>query len=519
MWHLEPSLDRSGHGLRRGRGRGAVPVDRRRADLARAVRAAHARSGPALAAGRRRDVPAHDHPRSDSAEAGSSSPSRPRARSAPTTAAQTWQPINQRPAVGGHPGPDGRGRPLRAPHRACTRRGPSVLFMQKHWDVMRSDDAGDSWREVSGNLPTDFGFPIDVHAHEPDTVYVVPITSDSEHFPPEGKLRVYRSRTGGDEWEPLTTGLPQRDCYVNVLRDAMAVDSLDSCGVYFGTTGGQVYASADAATAGRRSCGTCRPCCRSRCRRCHDPGRAPGPPARPGAAWTARCGRGRPARSPSGRCWTPWRPATRCCAGPSATSAAGKRRAFVRFFACEQDLSHEPPDDAAARGGRGGHRAVPDRRRDGRRLAAGQDRAAQVRVDTPSAARMGGTSPSGTAIRPRARYRVLTSGACRAAASRRAWSRATAPAWQEHVPGGSHRDTAGPRRTAWLARLSAGGRRGPPGPRLFGPRVPVQVAEQSRAASRPVAPDPVRSQAVLAEHGPGRGTAAASASRKCSPPG
>jgi BNR/Asp-box repeat len=122
---------------------------------------------------------------------------------------------------------------------------PRVLFMQKHWDVMRSDDAGDSWREVSGNLPTDFGFAIDVHAHEPETIYVAPIKSDSEHYPPEGKLRVYRSRTGGDEWEPLTNGLPQSDCYVNVLRDAMAVDSFDECGIYFGTTGGQVYASAD----------------------------------------------------------------------------------------------------------------------------------------------------------------------------------------------------------------------------------------------------------------------------------
>src|SRR5471032_1346263 len=123
---------------------------------------------------------------------------------------------------------------------------PDVLFMQKHWDVMRTDNAGDSWQEVSGNLPSDFGFPIDVHAHEPDTIYVVPIKSDSEHFPPDGKLRVYRSRTGGNEWEALTNGLPQSDCYVNVLRDAMAVDSLDKCGVYFGTTGGQVYGSADA---------------------------------------------------------------------------------------------------------------------------------------------------------------------------------------------------------------------------------------------------------------------------------
>jgi photosystem II stability/assembly factor-like uncharacterized protein len=123
---------------------------------------------------------------------------------------------------------------------------PQVLFMQKHWDVMRSDDAGDSWQKISGNLPTDFGFVIDVHAHEPETVYIVPIKSDSEHYPMDGKLQVFRSRKGGNEWEPLTKGLPQRDCYVNVLRDAMAVDSLDTCGVYFGTTGGQVYASADA---------------------------------------------------------------------------------------------------------------------------------------------------------------------------------------------------------------------------------------------------------------------------------
>ena len=122
---------------------------------------------------------------------------------------------------------------------------PDVLYMQKHWDVMRSTDAGESWHEVSGNLPSDFGFTVGVHAHEPETVYVIPIKSDSEHYPPEGKLRVYRSRTGGNEWEALTNGLPQQDCYVNVLRSAMAVDKLDSCGIYFGTTGGQVYASAD----------------------------------------------------------------------------------------------------------------------------------------------------------------------------------------------------------------------------------------------------------------------------------
>jgi photosystem II stability/assembly factor-like uncharacterized protein len=130
-------------------------------------------------------------------------------------------------------------------HIAAHPSKPGTLFMQKHWDVMRSDDAGDNWHEVSGNLPTDFGFVIDVHAHEPETLYVVPIKSDSEHFVPDGQLRVFRSRTGGNEWEPLSKGLPDRDCYVNVLRDAMAVDTLDSCGVYFGTSGGQVYASPD----------------------------------------------------------------------------------------------------------------------------------------------------------------------------------------------------------------------------------------------------------------------------------
>lgn len=130
-------------------------------------------------------------------------------------------------------------------HIAMNPQTPDTLFMQKHWDVMRSDDAGDHWIKVSGDLPTDFGFAIDVHSHQPETVYVVPIKSDSEHFPLDGSLRVFRSKTGGNEWEPLTRGLPQQNCYVNVLRDAMCVDTLDECGIYFGTTGGQVYCSPD----------------------------------------------------------------------------------------------------------------------------------------------------------------------------------------------------------------------------------------------------------------------------------
>jgi hypothetical protein len=162
-----------------------------------------------------------------------------------TDGGATWRPINKGLRSQYIPKPDAEvGHCVH--HIALHASRPDVLFMQKHWDVMRSDDGGDSWHEVSGNLPTDFGFAIDVHAHEPETIYVVPIKSDSEHYPPDGRLRVYRSRSGGNEWEALERGLPQRDCYVNVLRDAMAVDSLDECGVYFGTTGGQVYLSADA---------------------------------------------------------------------------------------------------------------------------------------------------------------------------------------------------------------------------------------------------------------------------------
>lgn len=160
-------------------------------------------------------------------------------------AGKTWKPINR--GLKSDYIPDPEAEIGHCVHRIAMHASrPDVLFMQKHWDVMRSDDAGESWQEVSGNLPTDFGFVVDVHAHEPETVYVVPIKSDSEHYPPEGKLRVYRSRTGGNEWQALSDGLPQKDCYVNVLRDALTVDKLDPCGVYFGTTGGQVYVSADA---------------------------------------------------------------------------------------------------------------------------------------------------------------------------------------------------------------------------------------------------------------------------------
>jgi photosystem II stability/assembly factor-like uncharacterized protein len=156
----------------------------------------------------------------------------------------TWQPMNK--GLYSRDLPDPEAEVGHCVHRIAMHPSrPNVLFMQKHWDVNRSDDAGESWRDINGNLPAAFGFPIVVHPKEPDTIYIVPIKSESEHYPVDGQLRVYRSRAGGSEWEPLTKGLPQRNCYVNILRGAMAVDLLDPCGIYFGTTGGQIYASAD----------------------------------------------------------------------------------------------------------------------------------------------------------------------------------------------------------------------------------------------------------------------------------
>jgi photosystem II stability/assembly factor-like uncharacterized protein len=157
---------------------------------------------------------------------------------------KSWKPVNR--GLRSEFMPDPTAEVGHCVHRIAMHPSrPDVLFMLKHWDVMRTYNAGQDWNEVSGNLPTDFGFPIDVHAHEPETIYVVPIKSDSEHYPPDARLRVFRSRTGGNEWEPLTHGLPQANCFVNVLREAMCVDRMDECGIYFGTTGGQVYCSPD----------------------------------------------------------------------------------------------------------------------------------------------------------------------------------------------------------------------------------------------------------------------------------
>ena len=257
---------------------------------------------------------------------------------------ETWRPINRGLRSESSRTPTPRSVTACTTSR-CTRPAPTRSSCRSTGTSCAATTPA-SMDEVSGNLPTDFGFPIAVHAHEPETVYVVPIKSDSEHYPPDGKLRVYRSRTGGNEWEPLTNGLPQEDCYVNVLRDAMAVDTLDSCGVYFGTTGGQVYASPDGGDtwrADRRA--TCRPCCPSRCRRSRDerPGRAAGAPAHARGR-----GRGGPRRGPRPAhdqgvldALESAYPALR---GTIRDHASAERRPYMRYFACGRDLSHDPTD-------------------------------------------------------------------------------------------------------------------------------------------------------------------------------
>ncbi|HLN92317.1 MAG TPA: exo-alpha-sialidase [Thermoanaerobaculia bacterium] len=122
---------------------------------------------------------------------------------------------------------------------------PDRMFLQHHFGLYRSDDGGDTWREASKGVPSDFGFPMAMHPRDTDTVYIVPLQADQFRCPPEGKLRVYRTRDGARSWKPLTRGLPQKDCYDTVLRDAMAVDEEDPAGVYFGTRNGWLYGSRD----------------------------------------------------------------------------------------------------------------------------------------------------------------------------------------------------------------------------------------------------------------------------------
>jgi photosystem II stability/assembly factor-like uncharacterized protein len=122
---------------------------------------------------------------------------------------------------------------------------PDRLFLQNHWGLYRSDDAGNSWKDIANGVPSDFGFCMATHPHDPDTAYIVPIESDEYRCTPEGKLRVYRTQNGGKSWEPMTRGLPQKDALETILRDSMATDTCDPAGIYFGTRSGKVYGSSD----------------------------------------------------------------------------------------------------------------------------------------------------------------------------------------------------------------------------------------------------------------------------------
>ena len=123
------------------------------------------------------------------------------------------------------------------------RERPDVMFLQNHWGLYRSDDEGESWTDVAHDVPSDFGFAMAIHPHDPETVYIVPLESDEFRCTPEGRLRVYRTRDGARSWEPLTRGLPQKDAFETVLRDALCTDRLPRAGVYFGTRSGKVFGS------------------------------------------------------------------------------------------------------------------------------------------------------------------------------------------------------------------------------------------------------------------------------------
>jgi len=125
---------------------------------------------------------------------------------------------------------------------------PGRLFLQNHWGLYRSDDGGDSWKDIANGVPSDFGFCLGIHPRDPDTAFIVPLHSDGFRCTPDGKLRVYRTRDAGASWKPMMRGLPQKDALETVLRDAMSVDGLDPAGVYFGTRSGRLYGSPDEGT-------------------------------------------------------------------------------------------------------------------------------------------------------------------------------------------------------------------------------------------------------------------------------
>lgn len=156
----------------------------------------------------------------------------------------TWRPSNQ--GVRAQFLPDKYPEFGQCVHKVVqSQRRPERMFLQNHWGLYRSDDRGESWTDIANGVPSDFGFPVAAHPSDPDCAWIVPLESDEFRCTPEGKLRVYRTRDAGEHWEPMANGLPQQNAYETVLRDAMAADSLDPAGVYFGTRNGKLFGSAD----------------------------------------------------------------------------------------------------------------------------------------------------------------------------------------------------------------------------------------------------------------------------------
>jgi photosystem II stability/assembly factor-like uncharacterized protein len=122
---------------------------------------------------------------------------------------------------------------------------PDRMFLQNHWGLYRTDDGGDSWSDIANNVPSDFGFAMQIDRKDPDRVFIVPLESDEFRCTPEGKLRVYRTSNGGESWEPMSNGLPQENAFETVLRDGMTGDKADPMGVYFGTRNGKLFGSTD----------------------------------------------------------------------------------------------------------------------------------------------------------------------------------------------------------------------------------------------------------------------------------
>ncbi|MDB4951272.1 MAG: glycosyl hydrolase repeat-containing glycosyl hydrolase [Gemmatimonadetes bacterium] len=158
---------------------------------------------------------------------------------------QSWQPRNQ--GVRAQFLPDKYPEFGQCVHKVVNHPSrPERLYLQNHWGLYRSDDWGDTWHDIANGVPSDFGFAMQVHPHEPDTVYIVPLESDEFRVVPEAKLRVFRTRDAGGSWEPLGEGLPQHDAYETVLRDAMSADGHPSAGLYFGTRSGKLFGSSNA---------------------------------------------------------------------------------------------------------------------------------------------------------------------------------------------------------------------------------------------------------------------------------